>query len=167
MAKIFAIKDVAKGTFKEIGNALNTISLEYANDCTLELTGEESFARKNGNNCVSFGGARSGTFTVNTEMISMDVLALMLGGEYDSVANKISVKGTFAPKSFTFEAAVNVKFEGESGFKVMDLKLYNITPKIDGSMTLSSTDVGSYSVVFNVMVDADDNIYDFFEHKEV
>ena len=114
MAKIFAIKDVAKGTFKEIGNPSSTISLEYANDCTLELTGEESFARKNGNNCVSFGGARSGTFTVNTEMISMDVLALMLGGEYDSVANKISVKGTFAPKSFTFEGAVNVKFEGET-----------------------------------------------------
>ena len=48
----------------------------------------------------------------------------------------------------------------------MDLKLYNISPKIDGSMTLSSTDVGSYSVVFNVMVDADDKIYDFFEHKD-
>ena len=99
-------------------------------------------------------------------MISMEVLALMLGGTYDSVANKISVKGTFAPKSYTFEGAVNVKFEGESSFKLMDLKLYNISPKIDGNMTLSSTDVGSYSVVFNVMVDADNNIYDFFEHKD-
>lgn len=167
MSKIFAIKDVAKGVLKEIGNESSTINLDYANDCTLELTGEESFARKNGNNAVSFGGARSGTFTFNTEMMSMEVLALILGGEYDSASNKISVKGSVPSRSFTFEGTVNVKFEGESSYKIMDLKLYNISPQLNGSMSLSSTDIGSYAIAFNVMVDADDNIYDFFEHKEV
>ena len=142
MAKIFAIKDVAKGTFKEIGNALNTISLEYANDCTLELTGEESFARKNGNNCVSFGGARSGTFTVNTEMIYM----------YWNIGKIISENIEWGNK-FVDNLSIDLKneFPNIQGFSVRNLrnmrKFYEEYPSIEILQTLSAKLTWSHNIL--------------------
>ena len=163
--KIFAIQDIVKGTLKEIGGDL-TIKIDYANDCQLTLEGSRTFARKNGNDYMPFDGARKGTFTLNTELIGMDALALILGGTYESGTDTITVTGDMITKSFTFEGTINVKEDGVAKPTAMDVKFYNISPQISSDISLSGSEISGFSIVFDMMVDSSNKFLDWKKHAE-
>lgn len=163
--KIFAIQDIVKGTLTEIGGDL-TIKIDYANDCQLTLEGSRTFARKNGNDYMPFDGARKGTFTLNTELIGMDALALVLGGTYESVTDTITVTGDMITKSFTFEGTINVKEDGVAKPTAMDVKFYNISPQISSDISLSGSEIAGFSIVFDMMVDSSNKFLDWKKHAE-
>ena len=163
--KIFAIQDIVKGTLTEIGGDL-TIKIDYANDCQLTLEGSRTFARKNGNDYMPFDGARKGTFTLNTELIGMDALALILGGTYESGTDTITVTGDMITKSFTFEGTINVKEDGVAKPTAMDVKFYNISPQISSDISLSGSEIAGFSIVFDMMVDSSNKFLDWKKHAE-
>lgn len=163
--KIFAIQDIVKGTLNEIGGDL-TIKIDYANDCQLTLEGSRTFARKNGNDYMPFDGARKGTFTLNTELIGMDALALILGGTYESGTDTITVTGDMITKSFTFEGTINVKEDGVAKPTAMDVKFYNISPQISSDISLSGSEISGFSIVFDMMVDSSNKFLDWKKHAE-
>lgn len=163
--KILAIQDIVKGTLTEIGGDL-TIKIDYANDCQLTLEGSRTFARKNGNDYMPFDGARKGTFTLNTELIGMDALALILGGTYESGTDTITVTGDMITKSFTFEGTINVKEDGVAKPTAMDVKFYNISPQISSDISLSGSEISGFSIVFDMMVDSSNKFLDWKKHAE-
>lgn len=163
--KIFAIQDIVKGTLTEIGGDL-MIKIDYANDCQLTLEGSRTFARKNGNDYMPFDGARKGTFTLNTELIGMDALALILGGTYESGTDTITVTGDMITKSFTFEGTINVKEDGVAKPTAMDVKFYNISPQISSDISLSGSEISGFSIVFDMMVDSSNKFLDWKKHAE-
>ena len=54
---------------------------DYLNSCSLSLSADAVYARAKGINKITFEGAKSGTFTMETEIFEMKFLALLLGGE--------------------------------------------------------------------------------------
>lgn len=163
--KMFAIQDIVKGTLTEIGGDL-TIKVDYANDCQLTLEGTRTFARKNGNDYMPFDGARKGTFTLNTEFIGMDALALILGGTYESSSDTINVTGDMITKSFTFEGTLNVKEDGVGSPTAMDVKFYNISPQISSDFSLNGSEISNFAIVFDMMVDGSNKFLDFKKHAD-
>lgn len=161
--KMFAIQDLVKGTLTEIGGDLS-IEIDYANDCQLTLEGSRTFARKNGNDYMAFDGARKGTFTLNSEFIGMDALALILGGTYNSETDAIEVTGDMITKAFTFEGTINVREDGNSEPTIVDVKLYKISPQISSDLTLSGSEIANFSIVFDMLIDDSNKFLDWKKH---
>ena len=166
--KMFAIQDIVKGTLTGLGSDSETvIKIDYANDCQLTIEGERKFARKNGNDYMPFDGARKGTFTLNTDLIGMDVLALLLGGTYSSSSDSITVTGDMVTKSFKFDGTLNVREDGVGKPTPIDVVFYNITPQISSDFSLSGSEISSFSIVFDMAVDGSNKFLDWKKHQEM
>lgn len=163
--KIFAIQDIVKGKLTPIDEGGEAINIDYANDCQLTLEGTRTFARKNGNDYMPFDGARKGTFTLNSEFIGMDALALVLGGTYEASTDTITVTGDMVTKSFTFEGTINVKEDGNNTPTVVDVKFYNISPQISSDISLNASEIAGFSIVFDMMVDSSNKFLDWKKHS--
>jgi hypothetical protein len=63
---------------------------DYLNSCSLSLSADAVYARAKGINKITFEGAKSGTFTMETEIFELKFLALLLGGETTTEGAEIS-----------------------------------------------------------------------------
>lgn len=153
----FAIKDAIDLVLTKTGESTQHCRIDYLNDCQIQLESEQVFATKKGNNAISFSGGRSGTFTMNAEVIDINFLALMLGGKLSS--NKIEVTGDIPSQSF----------KGEGTFRVVDeqgvvttkkITFYKLQVQTSADLTLSASDVSSFSLVMDILADDAGKILD-------
>ena len=151
----FAIKDVVDVVLHPIG-AIDTqddITIDYLNSCQLTLESESVYATEKGNNAISFGGSRTGTFTMSAQVIRDDFLAMMLGGTVE-VDGSIKVTGSIPTTSYTLTGTFNVTLaNGQSVVKKMTLA--KVTPQPSTDMSLSATEIAEFQLVMDVLVDND------------
>lgn len=155
----YAIKDAIdlKITALDDTEGTNAITIDYLNTCSLSVSSDTVYAQKKGNNAIAFDGQRTCTFTMESHLINDQALAWLLGGEYNETDGSISVKGTIPNKSFkivgTF-CAVN-----EAGNQITkEITMNKAKPQVNTDTTFSATDVSSFSIVFDVLVDAKNEI---------
>lgn len=155
----YAIKDAIdlKITALDDAEGTNAITIDYLNTCSLSVSSDTVYAQKKGNNAIAFDGQRTCTFTMESHLINDQALAWLLGGEYDQAKGTITVKGTIPNKSFkivgTF-CAVN-----EAGQQITkEITMNKAKPQVNTDTTFSATDVSSFSIVFDVLVDAQNEI---------
>ena len=151
----FAIKDVVDVVLHPIGasDTNDDITIDYLNSCQLTLESESVYATEKGNNAISFGGSRTGTFTMSAQVIRDDFLAMMLGG---TVAHDGSIKvtGSIPTTSYTLTGTFNVTLaNGQSVVKKMTLA--KVTPQPSTDMSLSATEIAEFQLVMDVLVDND------------
>ena len=137
-----------------------TIVIDYLNESELSLESQSDFARIKGANAVAFTQRETNTLTVSAEVIPMEYLAFLLGGEYDDESQKISVKGDPASKAFAASGTFRGKQHGTNEMHVFQIVMYNISPQVNGTLTLNATDIGSFQLVFDLLVDENDNLID-------
>ncbi len=151
----FAIKDVVDVVLHPIG-AMDTqddITIDYLNSCQLTLESESVYATEKGNNAISFGGSRTGTFTMSAQVIRDDFLAMMLGGTVEENGS-IKVTGSIPTTSYTLTGTFNVTLaNGQSVVKKMTLA--KVTPQPSTDMSLSATEIAEFQLVMDVLVDND------------
>lgn len=152
----YAVKDVVDLKFYELTEGvkaeLPSMEIDYLNSCQLTLESETVYATAKGNNFISFGGSRTGTFTMSAQVITMEFLAMMLGGTYTSGENKIKVTGDIPSKSYYIEGTFNMV--DQSGQKALKkLVLSKCTPQASTDLTLSATEVGEFQLVMDILVD--------------
>jgi hypothetical protein len=152
----FAIKDAIDMTITGKSSG-KTTTIDYLNSCGLTLESESVYAKKKGNDAIAFSGSRSGQFTMDAEVIDDQFLCWMLGGTMDE-SGKISVKGDVPNESYTIEGTFKV--QTTEGTQTRQIKFYNCSPQANTDLTLSATEVSSFSLVFDVLVDEDSNILD-------
>lgn len=154
----YAIKDAIdlKITALDDAEGTNAITIDYLNTCSLSVSSDTVYAQKKGNNAIAFDGQRTCTFTMESHLINDQALAWLLGGEL-GIDGSITVKGTIPNKSFkivgTF-CAVN-----EAGNQITkEITMNKAKPQVNTDTTFSATDVSSFSIVFDVLVDAKNEI---------
>ena len=135
-----------------------TIVIDYLNESSLTLEMETNYARIKGNNAVPFNGARTGTFELNAECISMDYLAMVMGGSYDASTDTITITGDAPSRGFVLAGTFKGKKHGTNTNQVFQLVLYNVAAQAAVDMTLSATDIGSFPLVLDVLADANNRI---------
>ena len=151
----FAIKDVVDVVLHPIGASDNQddITIDYLNSCQLTLESESVYATEKGNNAISFGGSRTGTFTMSAQVIRDDFLAMMLGGTVEENGS-IKVTGSIPTTSYTLTGTFNVTLaNGQSVVKKMTLA--KVTPQPSTDMSLSATEIAEFQLVMDVLVDND------------
>lgn len=153
----YAIKDAidVKITALDSGDG-TTITIDYLNSCSLSVSSETTYAQKKGNNAIAFDGSRECTFTMESHLINDQELAWLLGGELDRDGS-ITVGGTIPNKSYkivgTFAAVA------EDGTTITkEITMNKAKPQVNTDTTFSATDVSSFTLVFDVLVDASNEI---------
>ena len=94
---LFAIKDAIDLKLKKIGEETVFTTIDYLNDCQIQMDSEQVYALKKGDNYISFSSGRTGTLTMNCQVMDDNFLCMMLGAT-KGADGKISVIGFFCGK---------------------------------------------------------------------
>lgn len=155
--KLYPAGTDVKGGLPSV-NPEGTIVIDYLNESQLQLEMETNYARIKGNNAVPFNGGRTGTFTMNAECITMDYLAMVLGGEYDKDDDTIKVSGDAPSRGFVLAGTFKGKKHGTNAMQTFEIILYNVAVQPAVDLTLNATDIGSFPLVLDVLADDDNEI---------
>jgi hypothetical protein len=75
----FGIKHASRLQFKNKATGAYDLWLPWCNSITLDVTSDEITALQQGEEAISWSGAKKGTLTISTQVVNMGILALMLG----------------------------------------------------------------------------------------
>lgn len=95
---------------------------------------------------------------MNAEVIDIMFLAMMLGGTYNQGDKSISVKGDVPNVSYTAEGTFRVTTTTGDAYK--KIKFYNLKAQVSADLTLSASEVSSFSLVLDIMADSTGKIID-------
>ena len=154
---LFAIKDAIDLKIKKKGEETVLTTIDYLNDCQIQMDSEQVYATKKGDNFISFSSGRTGTLTMNCQVMDDDFLCMMLGATKDS-GGKISV--TSAVPNQTYTAEGTFRTTSTTGDQFKKIKFYNLKAQVSADLTLSATDVSEFSLVLDIMADEAGKIMD-------
>ena len=157
MMALFAIKDAIDLKIKKKGDETVFTTIDYLNDCQIQMDSEQVYATKKGDNFISFSSGRTGTLTMNCQVMDDDFLCMMLGATKDA-QGKISVDSKVPNQSYTAEGTFRTtSLDGDQYKKI---KFYNLKAQVSADLTLSATDVSEFSLVLDIMADEAGKIMD-------
>ena len=157
MMALFAIKDAIDLKIKKKGDETVFTTIDYLNDCQIQMDSEQVYATKKGDNYISFSSGRTGTLTMNCQVMDDDFLCMMLGATKDS-GGKITVTSAVPNQSYTAEGTFRTTSLGADQYK--KIKFYNLKAQVSADLTLSATDVSEFSLVLDIMADNTGKIMD-------
>ena len=154
---LFAIKDAIDLKLTKSGEQTVFTTIDYLNDVQIQMDSEQVYALKKGENYISFSSGRTGTLTMNCQVMDDDFLCMMLGGTKGS-DGVIKVTGKIP----------NQSYKGEGTFRTTSLKgdeykkitFYNLKAQVSADLSLSASDVSEFSLVLDILADDAGNIMD-------
>ena len=157
MMALFAIKDAIDLKIKKKGEETVFTTIDYLNDCQIQMDSEQVYATKKGDNYISFSSGRTGTLTMNCQVMDDDFLCMMLGATKDG-QGKITVDSKVPNQSYTAEGTFRTTSLGGDQYK--KIKFYNLKAQVSADLTLSASDVSEFSLVLDIMADNTGKIMD-------
>ena len=154
---LFAIKDAIDLKIKKKGEETVLTTIDYLNDCQIQMDSEQVYATKKGDNYISFSSGRTGTLTMNCQVMDDDFLCMMLGATKDA-QGKITVTSSVPNQAYTAEGTFRTTSLKGDQFK--KIKFYNLKAQVSADLTLSATDVSEFSLGLDIMADNAGNIMD-------
>ena len=154
---LFAIKDAIDLKLTKVGESTVFTTIDYLNDCQIQMDSEQVYALKKGDNYISFSSGRTGTLTMNCQVMDDNFLCMMLGATKDS-GGKISVTSAVPNQSYTAEGTFRTT--SLDGDQVKKIKFYNLKAQVSADLTLSASDVSEFSLVLDIMADDAGKIMD-------
>ena len=154
---LFAIKDAIDLKIKKKGEETVLTTIDYLNDCQIQMDSEQVYATKKGDNYISFSSGRTGTLTMNCQVMDDDFLCMMLGATKDA-QGKITVDSKVPNQSYTAEGTFRTT--SLDGDQIKKIKFYNLKAQVSADLTLSASDVSEFSLVLDIMADDQGKIMD-------
>lgn len=108
-------------------------------------------------NYISFSSGRTGTLTMNCQVMDDDFLCMMLGATKGS-DGKISVTSSVPNQSYTAEGTFRTT--SLAGDQYKKIKFYNLKAQVSADLTLSASDVSEFSLKLDIMADDTGKILD-------
>ena len=153
---LFAIKDAIDLKIKKKGEETVFTTIDYLNDCQIQMDSEQVYALKKGDNYISFSSGRTGTLTMNCQVMDDNFLCMMLGATKSG--DKIVVDSKVPNQSYTAEGTFRTT--SLDGDQVKKIKFYNLKAQVSADLTLSASDVSEFSLVLDIMADNTGKIMD-------
>ena len=154
---LFAIKDAIDLKITKQGESNVFTVIDYLNDCQIQMDSEQVYATKKGDNYISFSSGRTGTLTMNCQVMDDDFLCMMLGATKDA-QGKITVTSSVPNQAYTAEGTFRTT--SLKGDQIKKIKFYNLKAQVSADLTLSASDVSEFSLVLDIMADNAGNIMD-------
>ena len=120
------------------------------------MDSEQVYATKKGDNYISFSSGRTGTLTMNCQVMDDNFLCMMLGATKSG--DKIVVDSKVPNQSYTAEGTFRTT--SLDGDQIKKIKFYNLKAQVSADLTLSASDVSEFSLVLDIMADDAGKIMD-------
>ena len=153
---LFAIKDAIDLKITKAKESTVFTVINYLNDCQIQMDSEQVYATKKGDNYISFSSGRTGTLTMNCQVMDDNFLCMMLGATKSG--DKIVVDSKVPNQSYTAEGTFRTT--SLDGDQIKKIKFYNLKAQVSADLTLSATDVSEFTLVLDIMADNQGKIMD-------
>lgn len=154
----FAIKSACKCTLTEIGKESATpIKIDYLNSFSVSSESEQLTARANGTDAIIMDGARKVSFTMDSEVLTKEEMAMMVGGTLEGT--KITVKDSVPTKYYTMDGIFTV-VNSDGSEEVNKMTFKKIKPQANGEFGMSALEISSFSLTCDAMADENGVIYE-------
>lgn len=155
----YTIKSACKCTLTPIGGGSTEtpIKIDYLNKFSVSSESEKLAARANGTDAIIIDGARKVSFTMDSEVLTDEQMAMMVGGTL--TGTKIVVKDTIPTKYYSLEGIFTVaNADGTEDVKKMSFKKIKAQP--NGELGMSALEISTFSLVCDAMADETGVIYE-------
>ena len=95
---------------------------------------------------------------MNSELLSMEHLAMIMGGVYDEASNKISVNDQDNSVGYVMVGTFRGKKRGDNTMQKFQIICYNVAPQVNTDLQLSALDIGTFELVLDILADEDGDI---------
>ncbi len=153
-----------------IVNENDTAVMDFANEVSIEVSGEITWATGGQRhvNMIGFKDPKEGTLKISTQIVNMQVMQLLAGGDLADESGKVSFKddGKLALKYYKIEG--DTVWQDENGTVYNEkITAYKCLPKPNYSATYNgSGDPISIDIEFQLCVDKDGNFLDIERSDE-
>jgi len=148
--------------FPKTENAEPLLTVDYVNECSLDLTSGMVWATggKSHANRISFNDPMEGTFTISTQIMTPELMALIAGKDMSSfTAGEIVFNNNDENKFYVIEGDTVWK-DKDSVIYTETVKCYKASPEKAFNITYTGEgDPNSVDITFNLAEDEDGNVY--------
>lgn len=145
----FALKDACNVLITSRATNKPFLYADYLNSCSLSVSSEPVYARAKGINKITFDGAKTGTFTMETEIFEIKYLALILGGKVSKESGKfakrhvgkVDSQGKIVLPEKPITGSISTFVLGRDNKE--HVKEISVVPSVDGQNALTYTGVGA------------------------
>lgn len=162
---LYAIKKCVNGTLTEIGGQATEIPIKFCNTFSMETSSEKQTARADGVDVINIVTSITRNFTLGSECMTDNCMALLVGGTIDSETNKITIPKDAPQTCYSYEGTFVITYtDGTSAVKKMTIP--KVQPQIDSTLGLSSVDLSTFELKFDVLSGDDEFIYTIEDNPE-
>lgn len=151
-------------TFTNIKDETDTAFIDYANEVSLEVSGEITWATGGQEHVkrIGFKDPKEGTLKISTQLVSMQLMQLVAGGKLSDTTGKVSFKDDSKAALKYYKIEGDTVWKDEEGvvydehftaYKCLVKPNYNVTYNGSG-------DPASIEVEFELATDKDGNFLD-------
>lgn len=157
-------------TLTNIADESDTATIEFANEVSIEVTGEITWATGGQGhvNMIGFKDPKEGTLTISTQIVPVQLLHLLAGNSLTTTGTTVSFKNDPLLALKYYRITGETVWQDENGVVYNEsITAYKCLPRPNYSVTYNgSGDPVSIEVVFELASDNDKNFLDITRSEQ-
>ena len=153
-AKYYAIKSCVQSTLKPIGavGEEGSIPINFVNTFSQSRESDSLAARADGIEVITLENNVKYTFTVGMEVITEEVLAMLMGAEINPETKEITAKAEAPTTVYSLEGIFTLV--GDDGSKlVKKMNIGKCRPVANNTVDFSAIDLSTFELQFTMLID--------------
>lgn len=158
-AKYYAIKSCVQGKLHDVAvgteDTSKDIAIDFCNTFSQARESDSLAARADGVEVITLESNVKYTFTLGMEVLTEEVMAMIMGAEYSKETNTITAKGAAPTTVYSFEGVFTLV--GDDGSKlVKKMTIGKCRPVVNNTIDFSAIDLSTFELQFTMLIDNDE-----------
>ena len=158
-AKYYAIKSCVQGKLHDVAvgteDTSKDIAIDFCNTFSQARESDSLAARADGVEVITLESNVKYTFTLGMEVLTEEVMAMIMGAEYTKESNTITAKGAAPTTVYSFEGVFTLV--GDDGSKlVKKMTIGKCRPVVNNTIDFSAIDLSTFELQFTMLIDNDE-----------
>ena len=158
-AKYYAIKSCVQGKLHDVAvgteDTSKDIAIDFCNTFSQARESDSLAARADGVEVITLESNVKYTFTLGMEVLTEEVMAMIMGAEYAKETNTITAKGAAPTTVYSFEGVFTLV--GDDGSKlVKKMTIGKCRPVVNNTIDFSAIDLSTFELQFTMLIDNDE-----------
>ena len=158
-AKYYAIKSCVQGKLHDVAvgteDTSKDIAIDFCNTFSQARESDSLSARADGVEVITLESNVKYTFTLGMEVLTEEVMAMIMGAEYTKETNTITAKGGAPTTVYSFEGVFTLV--GDDGTKlVKKMTIGKCRPIVNNTIDFSAIDLSTFELQFTMLINNDE-----------
>ena len=153
-AKYYAIKSCVQGKLHDVAAAednSNDIAIDFCNTFSQARESDSLAARADGVEVITLESNVKYTFTLGMEVLTEEVMAMIMGAEYNKETNTLTAKGEAPTTVYSFDGIFTLV--GDDGSKlVKKMTIGKCRPVVNNTVDFSAIDLSTFELQFTMLI---------------